>query len=196
MVDLAELEELESRIAALERSMARREAERRLLEASRRLATQQADGGSSEQDTGGSSRSSIGDPVFEAAVRDVVDRVRDEQASEREERWTERRRQASSEWSAALAQQLGLTADQKSRLTQLALAYYEQIRELWRDDSDAGTAPMTFSQRRERVQNLRAEYEQKMGDVLDRSQMEAYGELEPDQKLGAFSGRRGRRGRD
>jgi hypothetical protein len=196
VVDLVELEELESRVSVLERSTARREAERRLIEASRRLAAERADGEVEGEGAEDSSKIGVGDPVFEAAVRDVVDRVRDEQANEREQRREQRRRQAASEWGAELAMHLGLTADQKSKVTQLALDYYEKIRDLWRAGSDAGVAPVSLRQRRERAQGLRGEYEERLGEVLDRGQMGAYDALEPDQKLGFRPARWGPRSRD
>lgn len=131
---------------------------------------------------GGEARPIVDDPVFEAAVRDVMDRLEEERRGERQTKREERQAQSAERWSQALGEKLGLSDAQKQKLAEIAQELSRQLREL--RDSDAG------SPTDERVRELRARGEARVAQVLDPRQMEKYGALDPGEKLGS-GGRRG-----
>jgi hypothetical protein len=107
------------------------------------------------------------DPVFEAAVRDVVDRVQQERAGEREER----RVQVTQRWADRLAERLSLSDAQKAK----ALAIAEDLAQKLRDlrDADGGLGGGSWPEARDA---LRAQGEQRLGEVLSATQMATYRE--------------------
>jgi hypothetical protein len=120
--------------------------------------------------------------VFEAAVRDVVQRVEDERDSERQVAREEQRHAAAQRWATELTGKLGLRDDQKAKLSTLAREYYDQLRDVFRGDAGTGLPP---EERREKVRALRAQYDDKLGGVLDHTQLGEYQKLDDDLKLGA-----------
>jgi len=124
----------------------------------------------------------VDDPVFEAAVRDVFQRVDEERESERQVQREEQRQAAAQSWAAELTERLGLRPDQKTKIETLAKEFFEKMREGFR--TDAG-APTQFEDRRERMRTLRKEYEERLGTVLDPGQIGEYQKLDDDFKLGA-----------
>jgi hypothetical protein len=129
----------------------------------------------------------IDDPVFEVAVRDIVDRVEEERSSARDVRRDEQRRRMSETWVADLGLELSLTEAQKSKVTEIVTEMFERLRDL--RNLDAGTV-----RRSERVARMRAvseDAEKKLAGVLDQTQLTAYRALDDDLRLtGRFGSRR------
>jgi hypothetical protein len=120
------------------------------------------------------------DPVFEAAVLDVLERAEQDRDSERSERRTERTRQQGEHWAAQLTEQLALSPEQAARLlqirTQLAAALREQ----------SGAAQGRFVPRDERraaTAALRERAELQLKAALDPRQVAQYDQLEGELKL-------------
>lgn len=136
--------------------------------------------GAGPHDAGaGSPTPVIDDPVFEVAVRDIVDRVEEERSSARDVRRDEQRRRMSETWVADLGLELSLTEAQKSKVTEIVTEMFQRLREL--RNIDAGTV-----RRSERVARMRAvseEAEKKLAGVLDQNQMTAYHALDEDLRL-------------
>lgn len=172
---------LETRVLALEEKVAR--LSRRPPGMSAVLAP------SANRDGGGAGdpRPVIDDPVFEVAVRDIVDRVEEERSSERDVRRDEQRKRMSETWVADLGLELSLSDAQKAKVTEIVSEMFQRLRDL--RNVDAGTL-----RRSERVARMRAvseDAEKKLSGVLDASQMTAYRALDEDLRLtGRFGGRR------
>jgi hypothetical protein len=182
--------DMDERVAALERRMA--QAERRSL---RRPATPAggtpaapnplpptAAQGEPEE------APDVADPVFEAAVRDVMQRVDEERENERQMQRDEQRQAAAQRWAAELTERLGLREDQKAKLLTLAREFYDHMREAFRGDAGPGVAPVD---RREKVAALRKQYDEKLGTVLDATQLAEYQKLDDGMKLGSRARRVG-----
>lgn len=179
---------LEDRVAALEQHVA-----------AQRLRALQLSGRSpaDSNDPGGSSSKPndappvIDDPVFEAAVRDIMERVNEERASERELRSEERRREAAENWANELSRAIGLREDQKAKVITVVQDYLQSLRQ--GRGPDAG--PLTREERRARMRELRDDAERRLGEFLTRDQLDAYRKLDDEQRIGGMF-RRGRRERD
>jgi hypothetical protein len=124
----------------------------------------------------------VADPVFEAAVRDVVQRVEEERDNERQVQREEQRQAASQRWAADLTERLGLREDQKAKLLTVAREFYDHMRDAFRGDAGAG---LPVEERREKMRALRKQYDEKIGGVLDPTQMGEYQKLDDELKLGA-----------
>ena len=112
----------------------------------------------------------IDDPVFEAAVRDVVDRIQQERTTDREARMDERRQRATQQWADRFGQQLQLSDDQKAKVLAIAQEYAQKLRDL--RDSDAG--PASREDWRAQRDAIRDQSEQRLGEVLTPRQMQSY----------------------
>lgn len=179
-------EDVDQRIAAVERRMAQVERRSMLRPATPVGGTPTAPNplpptaaqGSTDQDA----PKDVDDPVFEAAVRDVVQRLEEERESERQVQREEQRQAAAQRWAAELTDKLGLRDDQKAKLLTLAREFYDHMRDAFRSDAGAG---LGFEDRREKVRALRKQYDEKLGTVLDQAQLGEYQKLDDDLKLGA-----------
>lgn len=123
----------------------------------------------------------VDDPVFEAAVRDVVQRVEEEQASEHESKLAEQRQAAATRWASGLVDKLHLNEQQQTKVAAIAREFYDHVRDALATP-DAGANP-SFNDQRTKVRALRTESEQKLGQVLDPSQLANYEKLDDDDKL-------------
>ena len=123
----------------------------------------------------------VDNPVFEAAVRDVMDRAEQERSLERETQRAEWRKRASEEWGNDLSQKLRLTDIQKAKVIEIANGFWEKLRDA--RQSDAG-APPTREQRRQQLDALRQAAEADLAKVLDHSQITSYRELDEASRLG------------
>jgi hypothetical protein len=128
----------------------------------------------------------IDNPVFEAAVRDLVDRVQEEREAERELERSERRRQWSQQWATDLSTPLKLNDAQKTKMQEIANQFWDRLRDM--RNSDAGSPP-SRQERRAQMSALREEAEGKIAGVLDASQLDTYSNLEGEQRLGGRFGR-------
>jgi hypothetical protein len=124
----------------------------------------------------------IDNPVFEAAVRDVLDRAEQERNMERESQRAEWRKQASEEWANGLTEKLRLTEMQKAKALAVATTFWEKLRDL--RQADAGP-PLSRQELRARLDELRSAAEAELGQVLSASQMNGYRELDEASRLGS-----------
>lgn len=124
----------------------------------------------------------VDNPVFEAAVRDVMDRAEQERSLERETQRAEWRKRTADEWGSKLGEKLRLTELQKTKATAIAQSFWDRLREL--RQTDAGPA-LSREEWRERVATLRKTSEAELAKILDHSQLTSYGELDEADKLGS-----------
>ena len=128
------------------------------------------------------------DPVFERAVRGVLDRIDEEREAERVVRRQDRARALTE----LMAEQLRLTATQRPKVERILAEQFSAFRELRRPSADAGIQrPVTRSQWHERMQDIRRQTEQELSRVLDEEQMSSYRQLIEREGIGAGWGRRG-----
>lgn len=123
----------------------------------------------------------VDDPVFEAAVRDVVQRVEEEHASEHEATLAEQRQVAATRWASSLVDKLHLNEQQQARIAAIAREFYDHARDALA--APDGGAALSFGDQRAKVRTLRNESEQRLGQVLDPSQLASYEKLDDDDKL-------------
>ena len=129
------------------------------------------------------------DPVFEAAVRDVLDQVRVEQRSQRDTERETRRRESVTRWSGGLQPKLRLSDGQRQRIERIAEDYFAELRKL-RDSDDR---PQSRDEWRTKMQTLREQSNAKIGGLLDPSQRRDYQALDAEEQLGFGLGGGGRR---
>jgi hypothetical protein len=177
-----ELGELDRRLTAVEAALHRLDRNRALTE----LAASRA--GDQAAPAGSAPAAAVDNPVFEEAVRDVLGRIESERNKEREARQQERRREAAERWANGMGERLRMTDAQKARVLELAREYYEKLGAMGR--GDGGMEPPPREERRQRVDALRSQYDQRMGEVLDGRQMREYQALDEAERLGGSSGRR------
>ncbi len=134
----------------------------------------------------GARAATVDNPVFQAAVRDVVDQMELERRGEREARFEERRRQGAEQWSASLGEKLGLSEAQRQKVTDVMMDFSREMRAA--RSSDAGSP--SRDEWRQRAAAARQKGEDKLGQILDPTQRQKYDTLDDEEKLG--SGRGGR----
>lgn len=190
----AETSSIEQRLQALERSAGAPRAPRRVVLATGSASPPGSTGplgaAPGEASAAGGGDPVVDNPVFEAAVRDLVDRIEEERQSERELERAERSRQWAEQWANDLRDPLKLSDAQKAKLQEIASQFWDRLREARR--GDAGL-PGSREERRARLNALRDEAEAKLAEVLDGSQMSTYRGLDEEQRLGARFGRDRRR---
>jgi hypothetical protein len=170
--------ELDGRVAALERSLralALRESTARALSPAT-----SAEGGAVKAPPADVAPI-VDNPVFEAAVRDVLDRAEQERDAEREAQRAEWRKQVAQDWANGLSEKLRLTEAQKTKLAEISSKFWDQLRAARPAD---GGEPESRQQRRERLDALRKAAEEELGNVLDPAQLERYRGLEESERLG------------
>ncbi|MFO0569671.1 MAG: hypothetical protein U0263_28740 [Polyangiaceae bacterium] len=177
---------LEKRVAELEQKLAASERSRRVERMARQAATDPEGA-----DAGAVSPPKVDDPVFEAAVRDVVEQMEDERREARETRRSDRQRQVAERMLENLSTELALSDAQRKKVADIISEFYDNMRAL--RDSDAGV--QTRGEWRDKMRAERDKAEGKLGQVLDSGQLEKYKGLENDKKLGfGGGGRRPARG--
>ncbi|APR76522.1 Hypothetical protein A7982_01869 [Minicystis rosea] len=153
--------DLSARIATLEAEVSRLQQQRRSAPPPRAAAEAPAATGEPAR-----ARPLVDDPVFESGVRDVLDRIQQERAGEREDRRT----QAQQRWADRLTEQAGLSDQQKAKVLGIAQDLAEKMRGL-RDPDAGASSPEGFRAQRDA---FRAESEQRLAEVLSPKQMEIY----------------------
>ena len=177
----------EERIQQLEKAVATLERERKMT----RLATAYGSAMAAAEDAGAAPSSVVDDPVFQAAVRDVMDQRETEKRDERKTERDERRRKGAERWSNQMATTLGLTDAQKQKVTAAMQGYFEDMRALRESDNP----PSSPGEWRQKMTELRNKREGELTQALTPEQKQKYDALDDDEKLGAGFGRgRGRRG--
>jgi hypothetical protein len=125
----------------------------------------------------------VDNPVFDAAVRDVMDRAEQERNLERETQRSEWRKRTAEEWGGRLSEKLRLTETQKAKVTAIAQSFWDRLREA--RQADAGPAP-SREEWREKVAAVRKASEAELAQILDHAQLTSYGELDDAEKLGSL----------
>lgn len=167
----------EARISRLEREVL-------LLKRDRLIARAAAD--SRDGGTG----ATIDDPLFETAVRDVVERRDAERDDERRVRRQERIKGHADRWANDLAAKLGLSDDQKRKVAELVRGQLESMARLREGDGDGG-APAGRGQWRQRMRAEREKMETSLAALLSPAQITQMKQLQEDGELGApWGGRR------
>lgn len=181
----SEVEALRGRLGAMERRIS-------LLTAA--MARGQAAPEGDEEPSGTSPRDAdVADPVFEAAVLDIMDRERERADGEREVRRSELRTQRIARLSQSLKTNLGLDDGQEARLAEVVTAHFEALRALRSDDN--AERPVTPREWREKAAEIEQQLQQSLATVLTPKQLAAYQALEPEDQIGGGFGRpRGRGG--
>jgi hypothetical protein len=176
---------LSARVEALEQSV--RSLERRLEPMLRAVAASAIANGADERPRSSETKSLIDDPVFEAAVIDVMDRAAEVRSSERERRRDERRKEQLERWATDLTERLGLTPSQRTGVLEIRANTMTEMQRVFGRDAGAELPP---DQQRARAEAVRAEAEAKLTETLDSRQLAEYQKLDPELKVG-----RGPRGR-
>jgi len=122
----------------------------------------------------------VGDPVFEAAVLDVLERAEEDRDSERVERRSERERQRVEHWGQELAEHLELSPQQAARLLSIRSQLTADLREQ-RAAAEGRFVPR--DERRAAVAALRERAEQQLRAELDARQAAKYDQLDGKLKL-------------
>lgn len=172
-LDLSALEDdpLIARVESLERAV-------RALE--RRPALPRPSGSASSPPPSAKQKALVDDPVFEAAVADVMERVAAQRSSERDVRREERRAQQLDRWATELGEKLKLTPAQRSSVVEIRSQMMAEMQRSF--EGDAG-AELSREQRRARSESIRSAAEAKLARALDSRQLAAYEALDPDLKL-------------
>lgn len=139
------------------------------------------------------SKADVADPVFEAAVRDILDRVNDERREQRTERTRQRAQYGAQRVTDHLTQELGLTEQQKQELLEIFKAHFEKLASL--RDEDAADAPATPGEWRARMTELRQTTDAKLEGTLTPAQLEKYRNLDTSEFFGGPRRRRAARER-
>lgn len=124
----------------------------------------------------------VADPVFEAAVLDIVDRERErkdeEQVVWRKKLQDERGRRLAGE----LTSSLQLNPQQETEIAQAVADYFDQMRVL--RDSESPDQPVTRKERREQRDKMNQAADEKLKQILSPEQFQKYETLDPDEQLG------------
>lgn len=122
----------------------------------------------------------VADPVFEAAVRDILERIDDERRQERTTRSQKRAQLGAERASSRLAEELSLTDRQKQELFEIMKKHYESMAAL-RDSDDQ---PGTPGEWRERMQEVRRKTEEAIESHLSPAQVEKFQSLDGSEFFG------------
>jgi hypothetical protein len=131
---------------------------------------------------GGSDATDVADPVFEAAVLDIIDR---EQERKEEERASWRRQlqvQRGSRYAAELTEPLQLSPEQQADVSQAVVEYFEKWRTLREDNS--AERPATRNEWRATRDRMNQTFDEKLRTILRPDQAATYDALPADQKVG------------
>ncbi len=136
--------------------------------------------------------SDVADPVFEAAVLDIMDREVERKAEEQDTWRKELQVERSKRFASELGKQLTLATQEQEKIAQIITEHFESFRAL-RDSPDR---PVTRREWTEKSAELQAALEQRMKEALSPAQYQIYQELPPEDKIGFFPGRGERSGRE
>lgn len=134
------------------------------------------------------------DPVFELAVRSVLDRVDWERDEEERLVRAQRRSERTERQTALLTERLLLSPEQAQHVSRALNAQMDRFRAL-REDNPSEPRPATRSEWRERVDGIREQTEKDLQGVLDEKQLEGYRSFIESEGLGG-PGAFGRPGRE
>ncbi len=171
------------RIAALERRVS-------LLTAALARGDSELVEGEANEEHGELDSVDVADPVFEAAVLDIMDREEERRDDERESRRNDLVAERGRQLSSRLAQTLGLSPAQQERIAKVVTDHFNSFRELRSDD--APNRPVTRRDWQERMEQINETAMGKLREVLTPAQFEQYEQLDPDDQISFGWGRGGR----
>ena len=166
----ARVVELERRVAAL-RSLSERLVLRQRGEEIRAESTDAVPAGSAQLD--------VADPVFDAAVADIIDRDLERRRAERQEKQRQKREQDIERSIAKLSPVLQLEPKQETELSQVLFKHWDKLSEL-RDESNPNA---NRDERRAQADALIKATEAELAGVLNPQQADSYRALPSKQKL-------------
>lgn len=170
-----------TRIAALERRVTLLTAALARGDAS--LAKEKDEDGTSLEDV------DVADPVFEAAVLDILDRESERKDGERETRRANLVAQHGQRLSGELTEKLGLAAEQQAEIARVVSEHFEKLRNL--RSEDAPERPVTRRDWQKRMEELNQAAQSELEKVLSPAQFEQYQKLDPEDQI-SFGWGRGR----
>lgn len=129
------------------------------------------------------------DPVFDYAVRSVLDRVEWEREEERRVVGAQRRVERAQRQTDLLTAELGLSPEQRETVGRILVERMEAFNQL--RSGDAGSEPATRGQWRHLIAEQRRETEEKLSKVLEPEQLRKFQEFQREE--GLFGGGRGAR---
>ncbi len=182
------LAELEGQLASLRRSQQAREALTKFAES---MTDDESDAPKQKKPSGVVDEA---DPVFELAVRSVMDRVEWEKDEEEKAVRQQRRTERASRQTALLTERLKLSEEQAQEVSAVLTSQMDRFRGLRDRDGESGDSrPATRSEWRERIETIRKETEQELAKVLSEEQMAAYQSYAEEEGIGGrgFGRRRG-----
>lgn len=171
-------EDLGARVIELERRVAKMQSLIQRLVLGQRSGAEEPNE-KSEPSPGASAELDIADPVFEAAVADIIERDIERRKAERQEKRRQKREQELQASVAQLTKTLELRPDQQSQVSDLLASHWDKLSEL-RDDA----APnLTREERRSKIGQLVGATEEALSRIFDSRQQESYRALPDKQKL-------------
>jgi hypothetical protein len=123
----------------------------------------------------------IDDPVFEAAVLDVLERAEEDRDSERDVKRNERQRQRAEHWANEVTARLALSPAQAAKILEIQSQLVADLRERRRASPDGQFVPR--EERQAATRALRERAEQQLRELLDARQVAAYDQLEGELKI-------------
>lgn len=156
---------------------------------------EQGEGEPGQDDQGGAiAAADVADPVFEAAVRDILDRIDDERREEQTTRMQQRARYGAQRAADRLTEELGLTQVQQQELFDIMKKHYESLAAL--RDENAPDRPATPGEWRDKMRELRQATDDRMKGALSPAQLEKYDALDSSEFFGGRPRRPERANRD
>lgn len=137
------------------------------------------------------------DPVFEMAVRSVMDRVDWEKDEERKTARANRSAERAQRQTELLTQRLSLDSQQSAAVAAALGQQMERFRALRDADDDSEPRPVTREEWRQRIGDIRQQTEATLTKLLSEEQMRRYVEIAEEEGIGTRGfggGRRGERG--
>jgi hypothetical protein len=177
-------EDLEARIQKLERRGAAAQA---LGEYAKAVANRTADGGPGSQPQ----LINPENPVFELAVRGVVEKLEWEKGEEQRVERDNRRLERAEQITTHLAQKLSLNPNQRSQVSQVVVESMNAFREL-RNPTDGSSGPSSRSEWRARTGKIRETTDAKLAQILNPAQLGTYRDLLENDEALRWWGRMGR----
>lgn len=126
--------------------------------------------------------SDVADPVFEAAVLDIMERQVERKEEEKAEFRAALRTKEGEQLTEQLSTTLKATPAQQEQIASAVTKYMEARAKLRGDD--ATERPVTRKEWREKMQAINEEAHATMASILDPEQMKIYDALDSDDKLG------------
>jgi hypothetical protein len=123
----------------------------------------------------------VADPMFEAAVLDIVDRAEEDRDSDRDVRRAERAREQAEHWARELTTRLELTSEQAARVLEIRTQLASDLRDHRRAVEGGPFVPR--EQRRAAVAALRERAEHELRKELAPEQLARYEKLDTGLKL-------------